>query len=64
MREAIYTKSITIALQPDVFRKIKEITDREKISIGEWFRNVAEKALISADEREGVGDDQQTTNNQ
>ena len=64
MREAIYTKSITIALQPDVFRKIKEITDREKISIGEWFRNAAERALISADEREGVGDDQQTTNNQ
>jgi len=45
MREAQYTKSVTIAVQPDVFRKIKEITDSEKISIGEWFRNVAEKAL-------------------
>ena len=57
MREAQYTKSITIAVQPDVFRKIKEITDRKKISIGEWFRRVAEEALSKLSGEEGANHD-------
>jgi len=57
MREAQYTKSITIAVQPDVFRKIKEITDRKKISIGEWFRRVAEEDLSKLSGEEGANHD-------
>ena len=45
MRQALYTKILTIALQPELFSKIKDITDRERISIGEWFRGVAEDAV-------------------
>lgn len=57
MREARYTKSITIAVQPDLFRKIKEITDQERISIGEWFRQVAEEALFKLSGEEGANHD-------
>ena len=52
MKEALYTKILTIALQPAVFRKIKEMTDRERISIGEWFREAAERALVKSNDME------------
>ena len=38
MKEAIFTKSISINLAEDTFEKIKEITDLQKISVSEWFR--------------------------
>jgi hypothetical protein len=52
MREAQYTKILTIALQPELFSKIKDITDRERISIGEWFREAAERALVKSNDME------------
>ena len=52
MKEALYTKILTIALQPELFRKIKDITDRERISIGEWFREAAERALVKSNDME------------
>lgn len=45
MKEAKFTKPLSMAVQPELYRKIKEITDDERISIAEWFRRVAEKAL-------------------
>ena len=45
MREAKFTKPLSMAVQPELYRKIKEITDEERISIAEWFRRVAEEAL-------------------
>ena len=45
MREAKYPKAITIALSPEVYSTIKEITDRGKISMAEWFRTAAKRAL-------------------
>lgn len=45
MREAKYPKAITIALSSEVYSEIRGITDREKISMGEWFRSAAEMAL-------------------
>jgi len=45
MRQARYTKGLTVALQEEVYNKIRKITEQEKISMGEWIRNMADKAL-------------------
>ena len=45
MREAKFTKSLTVALPIDVYQKIKQITDDEKISMAQWVRKVINLAL-------------------
>ena len=45
MREAKFTKSLTVALPIDVYQKIKEITDDEKISMAQWVRRAVSLAL-------------------
>ena len=45
MREAEFTKSLTVALPIDVYQKIKEITDDEKISMAQWVRRAVNLAL-------------------
>ena len=45
MREAKFTKSLTVALPIDVYQKIKEITDDEKISMAQWVRQTVNMAL-------------------
>ena len=52
MREAKFTKSVTAAITPELYDRIKEITDRERISIGEWFREAAERALVKSNDME------------
>ena len=45
MREAKFTKSLTVALPIDVYQKIKQITDEEKISMAQWVRKAVDLAL-------------------
>ncbi len=45
MKEALYTESLTIALKPEQYRQIKEITDAKRISMGQWVRDAVEAAL-------------------
>lgn len=45
MREACFTKALTVAFSPEIYIKIKEITDRKKISMGEWVRIATERAM-------------------
>jgi len=45
MREAKFTKSLTVALPIDVYQKIKQITDDEKISMAQWVRKIVNMAL-------------------
>ncbi len=45
MRELKYNKLLSIVLSMELYSKIKLITDAEKISIGEWFREAAENKL-------------------
>jgi predicted HicB family RNase H-like nuclease len=45
MREAQFVKSLTVALSEDVYQKIKELTDQEKISMAQWVRRAVNKAL-------------------
>ena len=45
MREAKFTKSLTVALPIDVYQKIKKITDDEKISMAQWVRRAINEIL-------------------
>jgi len=45
MREAKFVKSLSVALPVNVYQKIKQITDDEKISMAQWVRKVVNMAL-------------------
>jgi hypothetical protein len=45
MREAKFTKSLTVVLPMGDYQKIKQITDDEKISMAQWVRKVVNMAL-------------------
>jgi hypothetical protein len=52
MKIAQFTKSLTVSLRPEVFEKIKQITDEKQISIGEWVRDAIETALLTIQQKE------------
>jgi len=49
MREALFQKSLTIALPQEVYLKIKNITDERKVSMAHWMREVAIESLSRRD---------------
>lgn len=55
MKEATFTKSISINLAEETYEKVKTITDIKKISISEWFRLAAELTLKK--EREDISNE-------
>jgi hypothetical protein len=54
MKQAIYTKSLTIALSQEQYAQIKGITDEKRISMGEWVREAIEPALKTNQPKEGT----------
>jgi len=53
MREASFTKALTVAFTKETYLKIKAVTDQKRISMGEWVRIAAEKALAEKEYVEG-----------
>ena len=51
MKQAIFTKSLTISMPPEQYEQIKEITDEKRISMAEWTREAVEKALSNSPEK-------------
>ena len=45
MKQAVFTKSLTISMPPEQYEQIKEITDQCRISMGEWVRDAVSVAL-------------------
>ena len=45
MRTARFNKPLTIAMHPEVFDRIKEITDKEQRSLADWVREAVDQAL-------------------
>jgi predicted transcriptional regulator len=45
MREARFSKPLTFALHPEVFDRVKQITDQEKRSMADWIREAVDEAL-------------------
>jgi tartrate dehydratase alpha subunit/fumarate hydratase class I-like protein len=52
MRTAKFKKQLTIALPPDHYDQIKQITDDEQISMAQWVRQAVATALNNI-KREG-----------
>jgi len=45
MKQAVFTKSLTIYMPPEQYEQIKQITDQCRISMGEWVRDAIDVAL-------------------
>ncbi len=45
MKTASFTKALTVALPEGTYLKIREITNQKRISMGEWVRLAAERAM-------------------
>jgi len=45
MKQAVFTKSLTISMPPEHYEQIKQITDDQQISMGEWVRNAVDAAF-------------------
>ena len=54
MREAKFTKPITIYVSKETYQKVKAITDEKKISMAEWFREATEMALLKSNDKEAA----------
>jgi hypothetical protein len=53
MRTSKFTKALTIALPPEHFDQVKQITDDRQISMAEWVRNAVAAALTTNQPKEG-----------
>jgi hypothetical protein len=53
MKTAIFTKALTVPFSKDVFQLIKEITDKERISMAQWVRTACERVLNEKELSEG-----------
>ena len=51
MREAKYSRPITIVLSEQVFTKIKEISDVNKVSMAEIMRILLAEGLLKREEK-------------
>jgi hypothetical protein len=49
MKTAIFKRALTVAFSEEIYSRIKEITDEQHISMGEWMRIAAEKELNNND---------------
>ena len=45
MKKKVFTKTMTVTIEEAVFETIKEITDKEEISISEWIREAINRRL-------------------
>jgi len=52
MKQAIFTKSLTISIPPEQYEQIKKITDQRCISMGEWVRDAVDAALKTNQRKE------------
>jgi hypothetical protein len=53
MKTALFTKALTVPLSKEIFQQIKEITDKQQISMAEWVRVACEKALNEMETSKG-----------
>ena len=52
MRQSQFSKALTVALPPEHFEQIKQITDEKKISLAEWVRDAVAAALAKNQPKE------------
>ena len=52
MKYARFNKPLTIALENEIYQQIKDISEKQRISMAEWVREMLAKALIEVGVRE------------
>jgi len=57
MKQAIFTKSLTISMPLENYEHIKQITDEQRISMAEWTRAAIDTALANHQREEEVKND-------
>jgi len=57
MKEAKFTKPLTVGLQPEVYEQIKQITDEQCISLAEWTRFAIDTELAKHQREEEAKND-------
>ena len=58
MRQAVFTKSLTISMPPEQYEQIKQITDADQISMGAWVRDAVIAALKTNQQKEDQSNEQ------
>ena len=58
MKQAIFTKSLTISMPPEQYEQIKQITDEQCISLAEWSRSAIDTALAKHQREEEPNNDE------
>ena len=53
MKKAIFTKTLSVAIDPSVFALLKDITDEQEIGISEWVRAVIDVELKKVEKSNG-----------
>jgi hypothetical protein len=53
MRTSKFTKALTIALPPEHFDQVKQITDEQQVSMAQWVRDAVAAALTNNKKQEG-----------
>ena len=54
MKKAQFTKPLTVPLKPEVFARVKAVTDDLETSMAEWARELIHDALRKIGEKEDV----------
>jgi len=52
MRKSQFTKALTIALPPEHYDQIKQITDERQVGMAEWVRDAVAEALKTNKQKE------------
>jgi hypothetical protein len=58
MRVRQFTNSLSVALSPDHWEQIKEITDKQQISMSQWVREAVAAALEKFQQEEDITNDE------
>jgi len=53
MKVAKFTKPLSVGLEPEIYARIQQITDEQKISMAEWIRNALALVLMEHEQKEG-----------
>jgi len=54
MKVAKFTKPLSVGLEPEIYARIQQITDKERISMAEWIREAIEIVLRNAAQEGGT----------
>ena len=53
MRTAKFTKQFTISLNADIFKRIKEMSDRDHMSMAEALREIIDRGMEALEMEDG-----------